>query len=576
MSKLTNAEKDKLDNTCGNLRVTKLGTHVKSLEDFVNEMQLDTRADTVAEAINELYSMIVDKDCEAIQVPPPGFFTLWGNDEDGKLYCYYNDEDHPPLFRHVETPGEDEGTLYLYIADPEGDNHYEMEIGHYIAVKHLENYYTKTEIQNGYAIKNHAVNAATYGKGTSGVFGHLKVANNLTTTSTDAIALAAAQGKVLKDLIDGKSDNGHKHNKNDITNFPTKVSEFTNDKGYLTSHQSLADYAKTAYVDQQIANIEGDIEVDFASKADVDHSHGYINKDGVISNQKSKNVVTDSNGKITTEDKLVVDSALSSDSTNPVQNKKVKEALDSINGSISTKVDKVNGKSLSSNDFTDILKAKLDAIDEEANKYTHPSTHPSTMIVEASALSNIGSAANANQHAVNDKINNVLGGINNALGSINNALAGKVDKVNGKGLSTHDFTDIFKSEVESVSLLRDRYMVKNDISVRLIRTKADGSLYPQDTMETFEGSILKVNVGDKLNIQVISQSGQNPINNLNATLVMGSTVKQVITTSNGRIPNADAIGLNNGQDGVAHVILKGDLTSHNKTFDIVYVKYGGD
>ena len=119
-------------------------------------------------------------------------------------------------------------------------------------------------------------------------------------------------------------------------------------------------------------------------------------------------------------------------------------------------------------------------------------------------------------------------------------------------------------------------MVKNDISVRLIRTKADGSLYPQDTMETFEGSILKVNVGDKLNIQVISQSGQNPINNLNATLVMGSTVKQVITTSNGRIPNADAIGLNNGQDGVAHVILKGDLTSHNKTFDIVYVKYGGD
>ena len=488
MSKLTNAEKDKLDNTCGNLRVTKLGTHVKSLEDFVNEMQLDTRADTVAEAINELYSMVVDKDCEVIQVPPPGFFFFFCNDEDGKLYCYYNDEDHPPLFRHVETPGEDEGTLYLYIADPEGDNHYEMEIGHYIAVKHLENYYTKTEIQNGYAIKNHAVNAATYGKGTSGVFGHLKVANNLTTTSTDAIALAAAQGKVLKDLIGGKSDNGHKHNKNDITNFPTKVSEFTNDKGYLTSHQSLADYAKTAYVDQQIANIEGDIEVDFASKADVDHSHGYINKDGVISNQKSKNVVTDSNGKITTEDKLVVDSALSSDSTNPVQNKKVKEALDSINGSIST----------------------------------------------------------------------------------------KVDKVNGKGLSTHDFTDIFKSEVESVSLLRDRYMVKNDISVRLIRTKADGSLYPQDTMETFEGSILKVNVGDKLNIQVISQSGQNPINNLNATLVMGSTVKQVITTSNGRIPNADAIGLNNGQDGVAHVILKGDLTSHNKTFDIVYVKYGGD
>ncbi|WP_296884919.1 hypothetical protein [uncultured Methanobrevibacter sp.] len=163
MSKLTNAEKDKLDNTCGNLRVTKLGTHVKSLEDFVNEMQLDTRADTVAEAINELYSMIVDKDCEAIQVPPPGFFTLWGNDEDGKLYCYYNDEDHPPLFRHVETPGEDEGTLYLYIADPEGDNHYEMEIGHYIAVKHLENYYNKSQSNSRFGVTVEKKSKATDG-----------------------------------------------------------------------------------------------------------------------------------------------------------------------------------------------------------------------------------------------------------------------------------------------------------------------------------------------------------------------------------------------------------------------------
>lgn len=152
MSKLTNAEKDKLDNTCGNLRVTKLGTHVKTLEDFVNEGVLDTRANTVVEAINELYGMIVNKDCEGITIPPPGFFTLFGNDEDGKLYCYYNDQDHPPLFEHIETPGELEGTLYLYIADPEGDNHFRMEIGHYIAVKHLNNYYTKAQCDAKYPV----------------------------------------------------------------------------------------------------------------------------------------------------------------------------------------------------------------------------------------------------------------------------------------------------------------------------------------------------------------------------------------------------------------------------------------
>jgi len=205
MTKLTNAEKDKLDNTCGNLRVTKLGTHVKSLEDFVNEGALATRANDVTSAINELYGMIANNECADIQIPPPGFFTLFGNDEDGKLYVYYNDEEHPPIFHHVETPGELEGTLYLYIADPEGENHFEMEIGHYIAVKHLDNYYTKAEIDAGYAIKNHASTANTYGLGSTSKYGHVKTINGLTQAShADGLALSAYQGKVLKTAVDEK------------------------------------------------------------------------------------------------------------------------------------------------------------------------------------------------------------------------------------------------------------------------------------------------------------------------------------------------------------------------------------
>ena len=53
--------------------------------------------------------------------------------------------------------------------------------------------------------------------------------------------------------------------------------------------------------------------------------------------------------------KTVVDSALNSSSTNPVQNKVIKESLDS-------KVDKVTGKGLSTNDFTDELLSKLGAL----------------------------------------------------------------------------------------------------------------------------------------------------------------------------------------------------------------------
>ena len=51
---------------------------------------------------------------------------------------------------------------------------------------------------------------------------------------------------------------------------------------------------------------------------------------------------------------------------------------------LSTKVDKVAGKGLSTEDYTTEEKQKLAGIEEGANKYTHPSTHPASMIVETS------------------------------------------------------------------------------------------------------------------------------------------------------------------------------------------------
>ena len=46
----------------------------------------------------------------------------------------------------------------------------------------------------------------------------------------------------------------------------------------------------------------------------------------------------------------------------------------------SNKVDKVSGKGLSSNDFTNSYKTKVDGIETGATKYTHPSSHPISMI----------------------------------------------------------------------------------------------------------------------------------------------------------------------------------------------------
>ena len=56
---------------------------------------------------------------------------------------------------------------------------------------------------SGKAPTSHAVNANTYGLGTTGVYGHVKTVNNVTTSAhANGLALSAYQGKVLKDAID--------------------------------------------------------------------------------------------------------------------------------------------------------------------------------------------------------------------------------------------------------------------------------------------------------------------------------------------------------------------------------------
>lgn len=57
------------------------------------------------------------------------------------------------------------------------------------------------------------------------------------------------------------------------------------------------------------------------------------------------------------------------------------------------KVDAVAGKGLSTNDFTDTEMNKLKNIEDEANKYTHPESHPSSMI---SGLSNVATSGSYN------------------------------------------------------------------------------------------------------------------------------------------------------------------------------------
>ena len=56
-----------------------------------------------------------------------------------------------------------------------------------------------------------------------------------------------------------------------------------------------------------------------------------------------------------------------------------------VDNKLNSKVDKVSGKGLSTEDYTTAEKNKLSGIEEGANKYTHPSTHPASMIIESTS-----------------------------------------------------------------------------------------------------------------------------------------------------------------------------------------------
>ena len=137
---------------------------------------------------------------------------------------------------------------------------------------------------------------------------------------------------------------------NQAANVPTKVSELINDSGYQTEND-VATAITTA-----------------------------ISKTGHAVFKKVSAVPTVENA----EDNvlyLVMNATTNHyDIYAKVDNEVV--LLDDTTVDLSGYVEKVAGMGLSSNDYTDAEKEKLDGIAVRANNYTHPSTHPASIIVQ--------------------------------------------------------------------------------------------------------------------------------------------------------------------------------------------------
>lgn len=339
MTKLTENERKALNNACARLRETNLGTKIGNIEDFLDIDILKTDANTVSKAIDELFDKWANPLLN-ITVPPPGFFTLAG-DAEGNLWCYCNDETNPPIFEHDETTGD----LYLNIASEDGANSYQVHVGNYIAVKHLNDYYKKTEVDSKLGGKsnvghNHDERYYTETEIDAKVNNINSQINSLigfTATIVTSLPATGEVGVMYLKLNTSASVEGNIYDEYIwVNNKFEKIgsTETTVDlSGYVTQTEmntQLANKANTNHT-HDIASLPdetdmlGHMENDFYTALDTkaNKTTATTSANGLMSKEDKSKL----DGIATEANKTVVDSSLSSSSTNPVQNKIVTDAL---------------------------------------------------------------------------------------------------------------------------------------------------------------------------------------------------------------------------------------------------------
>lgn len=140
---------------------------------------------------------------------------------------------------------------------------------------------------------------------------------------------------------------------------------------------------------------------------------------------------------------------------------KVNANFEELYNSIGNKVDKVDGKGLSTNDYTAAEKEKLNNIASGAQVNVIE-----TVKVNGTALTPDGKAVNID-------------------------LSNKVDKVDGKELSTNDFTNEYKNKVDSAATVTKSTFTTSDwgsaTSGYYTKTIAASGKYPVKVMRNESG-----------------------------------------------------------------------------------------
>jgi len=150
-----------------------------------------------------------------------------------------------------------------------------------------------------------------------------------------------------------------------------------------------------------------------------------------------------------------------------------------ITTELSKKVDKVEGKQLSTEDYTTTEKNKLAGIQDNANNYVHPTSHPATMITEDSNHRWTTDTEKSNWNDANSKkhthenlnlletiTQTLIDGWNSAYSHISDAVKHITsdertlwNTVSGKANANHNHDDRYYTESESDT----KYATKDDL-----------------------------------------------------------------------------------------------------------------
>ena len=146
---------------------------------------------------------------------------------------------------------------------------------------------------------------------------------------------------------------------------PVRTSQLTNDSGYITEHQSLADYYTKEQTNNLIPTKTSQLanDSDYVNGADVDNridhkmpvnvsqlanDAGYLDRDDLNGSFKTINgesIVGSGDIAVTAGGSIAVDAELSADSTNPVQNKVITGRINELAAGIPTKTSQLTNDS---------------------------------------------------------------------------------------------------------------------------------------------------------------------------------------------------------------------------------------